>query len=33
MTLAQLAQRVAALEAELQRLKAGPPQPNKADPG
>ncbi len=32
MTLAQLEQRVAVLEAELERLKAGSPQPNKADP-
>ena len=32
MTLAQLEQRVLSLEAEVQRLKAGAAQPNKADP-
>lgn len=31
MTLTQLAQRLAGLEAEVQQLKAGPP-PDKADP-
>ena len=32
MTLAQLEQRVLTLEAEVGQLKAGPAQPNKADP-
>lgn len=32
MTLTQLEQRVAALEAEVQQLKSVKPQPNKADP-